>query len=110
MPYATFDQDGSTPNPYGPGGGDSEIITIHKRLSNGQYEYAVERNGNNHPQVTVTLPNGRTETFYLNPAGRIGRWWHVFSIDAVSGNLIEVDEISDSYAPYSETNNSGCNP
>jgi von Willebrand factor type D domain len=44
-PFTTFDQDGSTPNPYGPGGGDPEIITIHKRLATGQYEYAVERRG-----------------------------------------------------------------
>jgi hypothetical protein len=110
MPFATFDQEGYPPPPYGPGGSAPELITVHKRLNTGQYEYAVFGNGPTSPYVSVTLPDGSVRSFYRSSATGSGNWWHVFTIDALTGNLITVNALLDSYAPYSDTNNSGCNP
>lgn len=98
-PFATLDRDDT--NGFG-----IETITVHQRFNLGQYEYAVynysgEVDFNTEGiQVEIYTAQGRITTFTPPENSGSGDWWHVFSVDGTSGQIIEVNEVLDVYEPY----------
>jgi hypothetical protein len=96
FPYACLNKDDFA---FGP-----ETIRIRQQFP-GEYVYAVflfdsGNIVNSSPQVRITDSDGVVATFEVPEDGQ-GRWWHVFNLDGLTGNITLINLVtSDNPAPY----------